>query len=172
MQWLKNWSYIRLILPMCTYSSSPSKVRAFSTSVRRSRANFNGWQRRRSPLKIAVPAARRGCRRRTAVPPDGLFCRHPVVRCRRRRGIALYFFSSQLPCSSGNRQFGVGHRHKRTPYLSYIILQQILSLQICRFALLFEYLYLKKNRLNKTSLLRTTHLYKIEGKQKIQIHSK
>ena len=116
---------------MCTYSSSPSKVRAFSTSVRRSRANFNGWQRRRSPFKIAVPAARRGCRRRTAVPPDGLFCRHPVVR--RRRGIALYFFSSQLPCSSGNRQFGVGHRHKRTPYLSYIILQQILStnLQIC-----------------------------------------
>jgi hypothetical protein len=158
---------------MCTYSSSPSKVRAFSTSVRRSRANFNGWQRRRSPLKIAVPAARRGCRRRTAVPPDGLFCRHPVVHCR-RRGIALYFFSSQLPCSSGNRQFGVGHRHKRTPYLSYIILQQILSLQICRFALLFEYLSIleEENKLKKTSLLRTIHLYKIEGKQKIQFHSK
>ena len=49
-----------LILPMCACSSSPSKVRAFSTSVRRSRANFNGWQRRRSPFKIAVPSARRG----------------------------------------------------------------------------------------------------------------
>ena len=154
---------------MCAYSSSPSKVRAFSTSVRRSRANFNGWQRRRSPFKIAVPAARRGCRR-TAVPPDGLFCRHPVVRCR-RRGIALYFFSSQLPCSSGNRQFGVGHRHKRTPYLSYIILQQILStnLQIC---ITIWISILEENKLNKTSLLRTTHLYKIEGKQKIQFYSK
>ena len=83
MQWLKNWICIRLILPMCTYSSSPSKVRAFSTSVRRSRANFNGWQRRRSPIKTAVPAARRGCRR-TAVQLDGLFCRHPDVRRRRR----------------------------------------------------------------------------------------
>ena len=128
---LHSTDSIWLILPMCACSSSPSKVRTFSTSVRRSQANFNGWQRRRSPFKIAVPAARRGCRR-TPVPPDGLFCRRFVVRCR-RRGIALYFFSSQLPCSSGNRQFGVGHRHKRTPYLSYIILQQILStnLQIC-----------------------------------------
>ena len=150
MQWLKNWICIRLILPMCTYSSSPSKVRAFSTSVRRSRANFNGWQRRRSPFKIAVPAAWRGCRRLAAVPPDGLFCRQPVVRRRRRRGIALYFFSSQLPCSSGNRQFGVGHRHKRTPYLSYIILQQIL---IYKFADLHKYLNIytlkKTNRIKQ-----------------------
>merc|ERR1712008_374779 len=37
-------------------------------------------------------------------------------------------------------------------------------LQICRFALLFEYLsILEENKLNKTSLLRTTHLYNIEG---------